>query len=117
MTFDEIRQVWIQLSGEMSAEVMYRYRDQRIGSGGREGLGIYGMSQERIARKRVQIAVKLLRKNGFDSSIGNIRKITQQSRSTIERYFPTQIQKSKDLHKLASDSAGQSAEVITLGRS
>lgn len=117
MTLDEIRQVWLQLSGEMSAEVMNRYRDQRTGSGGREGLGIYGMSQERIARKKGQIAVKLLRKNGFDSSIGNIRKITQQSRSTIERYFPTQIQNSKNLQKLASDSAGQSAEVIPLRRS
>lgn len=117
MMLDEIREEWLQLSGEMSAEVMNRYRDQRIGSGGREGLGIYGMSRERIARKKVKIAVKLLRKNGFDSSIGNIYKITQQSRSTIERYLPAQTQKAQNLKKLDSRSDSQLAEVIPLRRS
>lgn len=117
MTLDEIRQEWLQQSGKMSAEVMKRYRDQRIGSWGRKGFGIHGMSQEKIARKKVQIAVKLLRKNCFDSSIGNIYKITQQSRSTIERYLPAQTQKAQDLQKLDSGSDSQSAEVIPLRRS
>jgi hypothetical protein len=78
----------------MRAEVMKRYEDQRIGSGGREGLGVYGMSQERIVRKKVMIALQLLCRNGFDSSISNVYKITRQSRSTIERYLPPPTQKS-----------------------
>jgi hypothetical protein len=91
MSIDGIRQEWLRQSEKMSADVMRRYHEQRVGSGGREGLGIYGIYQERIAKKKVQIAVKLLRKHGHDITISNISKVTKQSRSTISYYMPAHI--------------------------
>lgn len=88
MTLDEIKQEWSRQAEKIRDDVMKRYQEQRIGSGGREGLGIYGIYQERIAKKKVQLAVKLLRKNKFEASISSVHKITQQSRSTIQRYMP-----------------------------
>lgn len=71
-------------------EVMKRYNEERVGSGGREGLGIYGI-QERIAKKKVQLAVKLLRQNEHEASISNIHKITHQIRPAIQGYMPDQF--------------------------
>lgn len=88
MTLDEIRQEWSRQPDKIRDEVTKRYHEQRVGSGGREGLGIYGIYQERIAKKKVQLAVKLRRQNKLEASISNVYTITNQARSTIQRYMP-----------------------------
>lgn len=114
VTLDEIKQVWFQLSGEMSVEVMNRYNEQKVGSGGHEGLGIYGTYQGTIAKKKVQIAVKLLRQNGFELTVSNIFRVTRQSRSIIQRYLPAHIHKTHEPQRLDNASDGQLAEVIPI---
>jgi folylpolyglutamate synthase/dihydropteroate synthase len=114
MTLDEIRQEWLRQSKKMSAEVLKSYDEHKIGSGGREGLGVYGMYQQRIARKNVQIAVKLLGQNGVEPTTSNIHKITRQSRSTIQRYMPAHVLKAHERQRLDNMSNDQLAEVIRL---
>lgn len=114
MILDEIRLVWIRQAESMSAEVIKRYHAQRIGSGGREGLGVYGIYQERIARKKVQIAVKLLVKNGLEPITSNIHKITKKSRSTIQRYMPPQVLKKQKHESPTNVPDNHMAQVIPL---
>lgn len=114
MTLDEIRQEWLQQSEKMSAEVMKKFHEQRDGSGGREGLGVYSIYQERIARKKVQIAVKLLGQKEVEPTTSNIHKITRQSRSTIQRYMPAHVLKTHERQRLNNMPDDQLAEVIPL---
>lgn len=113
MTIDEIKQEWLRQSEKMSEDVMRSYHNHRIGSGGREGLGIYGIYQTRIAKKKVQIAVKLLKKYDCDLTVGNIQKVTKQSRSTILNYFPSQLQKERE-HQTSASIPKRLVEVIPL---
>lgn len=97
MDLRELREQWLRLAEEMSAAVMGKYYAQRQekGPAGREGLGIYGIYHERVARKKVDIPVKLLQQNGFEPTISNMHKLTGQSRYTIERYFPKRLRESR----------------------
>ncbi len=114
MTLDEIRQEWNRQAEKVHDEVMKKYHEQKIGSGGREGLGVYGIHQERIAKKKVQIAVKLLKQHQFETSMSNVHKITRQSRSTIQRYMPADTLQAQGHHRLDNLPDHQLAEVVRL---
>lgn len=87
MTIDQVRCVWHARAEAKTRAIMDSYYARRPGSGGREGFGIYGMSQERAAREKVLLAVKLLAQAGLDVSYQSIRKVTGQSVSTIQHYW------------------------------
>jgi len=118
MNIDEVRQEWLQQSEKMIADVMRRYHEQRInsGSGGHEGLGIYGEYQERIAKKKVQIAVKLLERYKFELSTANIHKVTKQNRQLIERYLPSRVLIERETRRIDSVPESQLAPIIPLKR-
>lgn len=76
MTLNEIRDDFSRHSEKICADVMNRYNEQKVGSGGHEGLGIYGICQGKIAKRKVQIAVKLLGQNGVEPTVSNIYRVT-----------------------------------------
>lgn len=87
MSIDEVRQFWLPLAEAKAQAIMDGYYQRRQYSGGREGLGIYGLSKERAAREKVRLAVRLLKQAGLDVSFTSISKVTGQSRSTISNYW------------------------------
>lgn len=87
MSIDEVRQVWLPLAEAKTKEIIGKYYAQRPYSGGREGLGIYGKFQERAAREKVRLAVRLLQQAGVEVTYMTISKVTGQSRSTIGNYW------------------------------
>ena len=117
MDLRELREHWLRLAEEMSASVMGKYYAQRQekGPAGREGLGIYGIYQERVARRKVNIAVKLLQQNGSDPTISNIHKLTGQSRYTIEHYLPKRLRESQAA-QFRAQSGKEPGKVIPLRR-
>lgn len=87
MQIDQIRCVWHSRAEAKTKAIMDSYYARRSGSGGREGLGIYGMYQERAAREKVRLAVKLLAQAGLEVSYQSIHKVTGQSMNTIRHYW------------------------------
>jgi hypothetical protein len=87
MSIEEVRQIWRPLAEAKTKEIIDRYYAQRPYSGGREGLGIYGQFQERAAREKVRLAVRLLQRAGLQVTFTTINKVTGQSRSTISNYW------------------------------
>jgi DNA invertase Pin-like site-specific DNA recombinase len=89
MTINEVREIWLSRTEVKSQTILdsYAAARQKSGSGGREGLGIYGIYQERIAREKVRLAVKLLEKAGLEISERTINKVTGQSTGTIRNYW------------------------------
>lgn len=117
MDLRELREDWLRLAEEMSASVMGKYYAQRQekGPAGREGLGIYGIYQERVARRKVNIAVKLLQQNGSELTMSNIHKLTGQSRYTIEHYLPKRLRESQ-VAQFRAQSGKDPGKVIPLRR-
>jgi hypothetical protein len=87
MSVEDVRQVWLPRAEAKTKAIIDRYYAQRPHSGGREGLGIYGRFQERAAREKVRLAVRLLQQAGLDVTLTVIGKVTGQSRSTISNYW------------------------------
>lgn len=87
MSVEDLRQVWLPLAEGKTKEIIGKYYAQRPHSGGREGLGIYGRFQERAAREKVRLAVRLLQQAGLQVTLTTINKVTGQSRSTISNYW------------------------------
>lgn len=116
MTIEEIRQEWLRLSEKMTADVMQKYHKQHQGSAGHEGLGIYGIYQERIARKKVQIAVKLLERHGHEPTTANIHKVTKQNRRLIERYLPVHVWEARAKQKLSTIPESELATAIPFNK-
>jgi len=87
MSVDEVRQIWQPLAEAKTKEIISNYYAQRPYSGGREGLGIYGKFQERAAREKVRLAVRLLQQAGVEVTYTTISKVTGQSRNTISNYW------------------------------
>jgi len=87
-SIDEVRQEWLPRAEALKEAIIGKYYTDQAGHGsaGREGLGIYGIYQERLARKKIQLAVKLLKRAGFEVTTGNIQKVTRQRRDTIAYY-------------------------------
>lgn len=90
MTIDEVRQVWIPSAEAKTNAIMESYRARREQSGGgygHEGLGVYGMYQERAAREKVRLAATLLAQAGLEVTYETIRKVTGQASNTIRSYW------------------------------
>lgn len=87
MSVEEVREVWLPLAEAKAKAIIDSYYAQRPYSGGREGLGIYGKFQERAAREKVRLAVRLLQQAGLEVTVTMISKVTGQSRSTISNYW------------------------------
>lgn len=87
MTLEQVREIWQVRSAAKTKAIIDSYYAQRRGSGGREGLGIYGIHQERAAREKVRLAVRLLTSAGLDVSYSIIRKVTGQSQDTISKHW------------------------------
>jgi DNA invertase Pin-like site-specific DNA recombinase len=86
-SIDDVRQVWQPLAEAKTKAIIDKYYAQRSSSGGREGLGIYGKFQERAAREKVRLAVRLLQQARLEVSYTTISKVTGQSRGTISNYW------------------------------
>jgi hypothetical protein len=78
--------------------------------------GISGIFQERVTRKKVQIAVKLLEKYGYERTEGNIHKVTKQGYFTIRHHMPTRVLEARERRRLESIPPERLAEVIPLRR-
>ena len=87
MSVEEVREVWLPLAEAKVRAIIDSYYAQRAYSGRREGLGIYGKFQERAAREKVRLAVRLLQQAGLEATVTMISKVTRQSRSTISNYW------------------------------
>jgi len=87
MSAEEVREVWLPLAEAKAKAIIDSYYAQRPYSGGREGLGIYGKFQERAAREKVRLAVRLLQQAGLEVTVTMISRITGQSRSTISNHW------------------------------
>lgn len=90
MTLDEVREIWVPRAEAKAKAIFDSYYAQREKSGGgygHEGLGVYGIFQERAAREKVRLAAHLLEKAGLEVSCATIRKVTGQSANTIWRYW------------------------------
>ena len=87
MSVDEVRDIWLPLAEAKTKAIIDSYYAQRPHSGGREGLGIYGKFQERAAREKVRLAVRLLKQAGLAVTVTMINKVTGQSRTTISNYW------------------------------
>lgn len=113
MTIQELRQQWLRLAEQARASIMGKYHAQRLegGSAGREGLGIYSIYQERLARKKVQLAVKLLKRTGLEPTIANIRKLTGQSYTTIEYHLPRRVREAPE-EQVNSESKREPGKVL-----
>ncbi|MFH1109565.1 MAG: hypothetical protein V1790_10270 [Planctomycetota bacterium] len=106
LTIDEVRQIWLSRSEGKTRTILNSYHARRESSGGgygHEGLGIYGMYQERAAREKVRLAAKLLEKAGLEVSYKTIRSVTGQSSSTICRYWVPPKQNSPENPTLQVD--------------
>ena len=87
MSIEEVREAWLPLAEAKSKAIIDSYYAQRPHSSGREGLGIYGKFQERAAREKVRLAVRLLQQAGLEVTVTMINKVTGQSQSTISNYW------------------------------
>lgn len=90
MTIDEVREVWLPRAEAKSQAILDKFYARRQNSGGgfgHEGLGVFGMYQERVAREKVRLAARLLAQAGLDVSYGTIHKVTGQSTNTIRKYW------------------------------
>ena len=103
MSIEEVRQVWLPLAQAKSQEFMDKYYARSEHSGGREGLGVYGLSKERAAREKVRLAVKLLKQAGLEITFSSIGRVTGQSRSTIANYWAPPLDP-PDSSAVATDS-------------
>ena len=79
MTMEQVREIWVVRAEAINRDVMGKYAKQRRehGSGGREGLGIYGQFQSRVKRKKEELAERLLRSAGLptdDATIGKVMR-------------------------------------------
>jgi hypothetical protein len=81
MTLDEVREVWRVRSDAKSKAIMDSYARQKAGgSGGRAGLGIYGVFQSRAADERRRLAERLLKSAGLPTDQTTIRKLMRASK-------------------------------------
>ena len=87
MSIEELRQVWLPLAETKTKAIIDSYYAQRPYSGDREGLGIYGKFQERAAREKVRLAVRLLKQACLEVTMSAINKVTKQSLATIAKYW------------------------------
>lgn len=90
MAINEVREIWLERSETKSKAILDSYRRQHTSSAGREGLGIYGRFQQRVAREKVRLAAHLLERAGHDVTESSIRKVTRQSLETIRGYWAPQ---------------------------
>lgn len=107
MTIDQVREIWRLRAEAKTKAIMDAYRARRNESGGgygHEGLGVYGIYQERAAREKVRLAVRLLEKAGLEVSYNTIRTVTGQSPGTISGYWtPLKTVVQEDLPTETSD--------------
>lgn len=87
MTVEEVRAIWLERSEAKTKAILDSYHRQHATSAGREGLGIYGRFQKRVAREKVRLAVRLLEQAGHEVTESSIRKVTRQSLDTIRGYW------------------------------
>lgn len=69
MTIDQVRQIWLPRAESKVKTILDSYYARREKSGGgygHEGLGVYGIYQERAAREKVRLAARLLEKAGLE---------------------------------------------------
>jgi hypothetical protein len=92
MSLEEVRRIWVAQAEEKTKEIFDKYRERRDQAGGygHEGLGVYGIYQERAARERMRLAVKLLGQAGLEITPAIVRKLTGRSvsASAIKQYGP-----------------------------
>lgn len=118
-SIDELRLEWRRRADAAEQEIMGKYHSRRAESGGfgHEGLGVYGIYQERLARKKVELGAKLLKRAGLEVTTRDIRKLTGQSLSTIEHYRPMPRQKPREQREqIGTQTERQSAEIIPFRR-
>ena len=90
MTIGQVRQIYLPRADAKVKTIFDSYYARREKSGGgygHEGLGVYGMYQERAAYAKVRLAAELLEKAGLEVSCGAIRKVTGQATCTVSRYW------------------------------
>ncbi len=90
MTIEEVREIWLLRVEAKLKAIMDRYyasRAEHGGGYGHEGLGVYGIYQERGAREKVRLAAKLLEQAHLEVTFRSIHKVTGQSQSTIANYW------------------------------
>lgn len=79
MTLEQVREIWRVRSEARTKEIMASYERQKAGrSGGREGLGIYGIFQSRAAREKLKLAERLLKSAGLPTDDATIRKLMRR---------------------------------------
>lgn len=80
--FDELRLEWRRCAEKAEQEIMGKYYARRAESGGygHEGLGVYGNYKERVARKKSDLAAKLLEREGLEVTMSNVRKLVRKAR-------------------------------------
>jgi len=73
---EEVREVWIIRAESITRDVMGKYAKLREhGSGGREGLGIYGQYQSRVKRIKEDLAARLLKSAGLPTDAVTIKRL------------------------------------------
>ena len=87
MSIEGVRQIWLPRAEAKTHAIMEKYYARREGSGGREGLGIYGLYKERAAREKVKLASRLLQQAGLEVTISSISRVTGQSRRTVSNHW------------------------------
>ena len=110
MTIEEVRGIWLPRSEAKTKRIMEAYEARRRSGGGaygREGLGVYGMHKERVAREKVRLAVYLLQKAGLEVSCKTIRQVTRQSNDTIYRYWSPDRQTCDDEESTTTEQPGR----------
>lgn len=112
MSVEDVRRVWLPRAEAKTRAIMDKHR--ALGSGyGREGLGVYGIYQERAAREKVRLAVKLLEQAGLEVTFGTIHKVTGQSRNTIGNYWaPPKPQPSEEQRSTQAAIGREPAQII-----
>ncbi len=114
MSIEEVRQVWFSRAEARTKAIMDKYyasRAEHGGGYGHEGLGVYGIYQERAAREKVRLAVKLLEQARLEVAFRTIQKVTGQSQSTIANYWAPPRPKPPE-EQADTQSERQAAQVI-----
>lgn len=115
---DELRLEWRRRADAAEHEIMDKYYVGRAESGGfgHEGLGVYGKYKEKLACKKVELAVKLLEREGLEVTTGNIRKLTRQSRTASRGLAPTPPKQERQEGQADPRGEGETARVIPFPR-
>lgn len=111
---DELRLEWRRRADAAEHEIMGKYYSRRTESGGfgHEGLGVYGKYKEKLACRKVELAVKLLEREGLEVTTDNIRKLTRQTRTLSRGFVPTPPKQERQEEQADPRGEGETARVI-----